>query len=181
MDLALTILAVALLLVVAAAGWALTLLGMPGTWLMVAGAALYAWLGPSEGVLQLGWSGVLFLAVVAALGEIAETASGMLIARRAGGSRRAAWFSLAGSFAGALVGAGLGAPLPVVGPMAGAVLGGALGAMAGAAAGEYSRGERHGHSLQVGRAAFRGRLVGTGAKVVAASLLVVSLVVGLFW
>ena len=112
-------------------------------------------------------------------GELAEFGASVWGARRAGGSRRAAVFSLIGSLIGAVAGATLGLPIPILGPPLAAVLGGAIGALASAALAEHTRGESSSQSLRVGSAAFVGRLLGTGAKTVAATVLAVVAVVAL--
>jgi uncharacterized protein YqgC (DUF456 family) len=174
-------LAVALLVLAVGSGWILTLVGMPGNWLMVLAAALYVAFVPTHNAPHLGWTTVAVTAILAAIGEAVEMAAGLWGAKRAGGSRRAGWFSLVGSLAGGILGAGFGSALPVVGSLAGAVLGSATGAMAGAALAEYSLGGPHRHNWRVGRAAFVGRLLGTGAKVVIASVIVLTVLVGMIW
>ncbi len=82
-------------------GWAFTLVGLPGNWVMVLAAAGYVWLGPTSGAMQITWLTVAALAALAAGGELAEFVAGMWGARRAGGSRRAALFALVGSLIGA--------------------------------------------------------------------------------
>jgi len=59
------------------------------------------------------------------------------------------------------------------------VLGGATGALAGAALAERTRGETSRQSLRVGVAAFLGRLLGTGAKTLVATILAVVAMVAL--
>jgi len=179
MDYFLLATAITLLTAAMATGWGLTLMGLPGNWLMVAATALYAWLAPTVGSTQIAWSTTLAMFALAAGGEIAELAAGVWGARRAGGSRRAAVFSLIGSMVGALLGASLGLPIPLVGPPLAALSGGALGALAGAVFAEASRGEAPRQSLRVGGAAFLGRLLGTGAKTVVATILAVIMVVAL--
>ncbi len=179
MDYFLLITAILLLITTIAAGWFLTLMGLPGNWLMVAAAALYAWLAPTTGPTQITWFTPLAMTILAAGGELAELAAGVWGARRAGGSRRAAIFSLIGSMAGALLGASLGLPIPLIGPPIAALLGGAFGALAGAAFAEQTRGETSRHSLRVGIAAFLGRLLGTGAKTLVATILAVIAIVAL--
>jgi len=179
MDYFLLITAILLLLIAIGVGWVLTLMGLPGNWLMVAAAALYAWLTPTTGPTQITWITLLVMTVLAFGGELAELVAGVWGARRAGGSRRAAIFSLVGSMAGALLGASLGLPIPLIGPPVAALLGGALGALAGAAFAEQSRGETSRHSLRVGIAAFLGRLLGTGAKTFVATILAVIAIVAL--
>lgn len=160
-------------------GWALTLVGLPGNWLMVLGAAGYVWLGPSAGVMQVTWATVVALAVLATVGELAEFFAGMWGAKRAGGSRRAAIFALIGALLGAIAGGIVGVPIPVVGPPIAAVMGGALGALVGAGLAERSRGENTAKSWQVGQAAFWGRLLGTGIKSIIATVMAAVIAVAL--
>lgn len=152
-------------------GWTLTLVGLPGNWLMVLAAACYAWLGPASGVMQISWFAVGVLAALATVGELAEFVASMWGARRAGGSRRAALFALAGSLIGAIGGGIVGVPIPIVGPPIAAVMGGAFGALIGAGMAEHSRGERAHQSWRVGQAAFWGRLLGTGIKTAVATII----------
>ncbi|MGI9428499.1 MAG: DUF456 family protein [Bythopirellula sp.] len=179
MDYFLLITAISLLVLAIIAGWGLTLMGLPGNWLMVGAAALYAGFAPATGVTSLSWTTLAVMAALAAAGEVAEFGAGVWGARRAGGSRRAAIFSLIGSMVGALMGATLGLPIPLLGPPLAAVLGGATGALAGAALAERTRGETSGQSLRVGGAAFVGRLLGTGAKTLVATILAVLAIVAL--
>ena len=179
MDTILLITAITLLIAAIVGGWALTLMGLPGNWLMVAAAGIYSWLLPATGLTQITWLTVVAMAALATGGELAELAAGVWGARRAGGSRRAAIFSLIGSMIGALLGASVGLPIPLLGPPIAALLGGALGALAGAAFAERSRGETSRQSLRVGNAAFLGRLLGTGVKTLVATLLAVIAAVAL--
>jgi hypothetical protein len=89
-------------------------------------------------------------------------------------------YSLIGSLVGAIGGATVGIPIPVIGSAIGAVFGGAVGAFGGAALAEYTLGEQMHQSVKVGHAAFWGRLLGTGAKTVIASILAVTAVVAIF-
>jgi uncharacterized protein len=179
MDIAYTILAIIILTFAVGLGWLLTLLAMPGNWLIVGTAAIYAWLGPQTGVAQLQWKTVVALVVLAVVGEIAEFLAGMVGARRAGGSPRSAIYSLIGSLVGAIGGATVGLPIPIVGSAIGAVVGGALGAFAGAAYAEYSLGEYMDKSMKVGKAAFWGRLIGTGAKSLVASIMAITTIIAI--
>jgi uncharacterized protein YqgC (DUF456 family) len=154
----------AVLILVLLAGWVLTLLGMPGNWLMCAAAAVYAWLVPRDAPAAFGWGPVVGLLVLATLGELLELAAGALGAAKHGGSKRGALLAVAGSMVGGIVGVLVGAPIPVVGPLVAALLFAALGAMAGAMLGETWKGRQLGQSWQIGKAAFWGRLLGTLAK-----------------
>lgn len=180
MELALLITAIVLLVTAVAVCWVLTLMGLPGNWMMVVGAGLYTWLAPATGVTHIAWSTIVVMAVLAGVGELAELAAGVVGARRAGGSRRAAVFALIGSLVGAVAGAMLGLPIPLFGPPIAALLGGASGALLGAGFAEHTLGEDSRQSFRVGKAAFVGRLLGTGAKTLVATLLAVLAIVALF-
>jgi uncharacterized protein YqgC (DUF456 family) len=168
-----------LLLVVLLAAWLLTVVGMPGNWLMVAAAALYAWLVPADAGASIGWGVVLAIGILAALGELLEMAAGALGVAKAGGSKRGAVLALLGSMIGGLVGMAVGVPIPLVGPLVGAVLFASLGALLGAVIGECWKGRELAESWQVGRGAFWGRLLGTLAKVLVGSIMLVVVAVAL--
>lgn len=171
---------IALLVLAYLTGWFMVLMSLPGTWVMLGAAGLYAWLGPSdEGRWELGWPTLAALLGLAVLGEILETAAGALGAQQAGGSRRGMLLAIAGSIVGAMLGAGVGVPIPVIGPVIGAVLGAALGAFVGAVLGELWKGRELDHSWRVGESAFWGRLLGTLAKLGVATAMVVVGVLGL--
>ncbi len=170
----------AILLVAAlAAGWVLTMLGMPGNWLIVVSAAIYAWAVPDTSRLGISWQAVAVLAGLAVLGEILELVAGALGVSKAGGSRRSAVLALFGSIAGAIVGMFVGVPIPVVGSLVAAVLFAGLGALAGAMLGESWKGRSLDQSLQVGHAAFWGRIFGTLAKVLIGTVMAVIALVAL--
>ena len=67
-----------LLIAVLAASWMLTLLGLPGNWLMVAATSVYAFLAPARTHAALGWKTVVALLVLAALGEVVELLAGTM-------------------------------------------------------------------------------------------------------
>ena len=98
------------------------------------------------------------------MGEVVEFVAGALGVAREGGSKRGAALALAGSIVGGIVGLFVGLPIPVLGPVLAALLFASLGALAGAVAGERWRGRTWTDSWSIGKAAFRGRLVGTLAK-----------------
>ena len=103
-----------LLVLTLAAGWGLTLLSMPGNWLMVAAAALYAYFIPATSPVHLGWGAVIALTVLAVLGELAELLAGALGATSKGGSKRGAVLAAMGAIPGAVLGAIVGSLIPVV-------------------------------------------------------------------
>jgi uncharacterized protein YqgC (DUF456 family) len=179
MEIAVAVLGALLLVIALAICWCLTLVGLPGNWLMVASAAIYALLLPPSWRTDIGWWTVALLAVLAVLGEVIEFAAGAWGAARAGGSKRAAVLALLGSIAGGLVGVVVGLPIPVVGPLIAAVLFAACGATAGAVVGETWKGRGLDEGLQVGKSAFWGRLLGTVGKFIVGSVMIVTAVVAL--
>lgn len=152
-------------------GWGLALVGMPGSWVIVAVAAGYAWFFPDAGTLALSWPTVGGLAALALGGELWELAAGSLWSAGAGASRRGVALALVGAVAGSLVGAVVGLPIPVIGWLLGAILLAALGAMAGAILGEFWYGRPAGEIWKLGKAAFWGRLFGTVGKLLITSLM----------
>jgi uncharacterized protein YqgC (DUF456 family) len=170
-----------LLLLACAICWISTLFGLPGNWLILAAAAIYAWLGPDMPTLSLTWQPVAIVAALAVAGEGVELLAGALGAAKKGGSKRGAALALLGSLIGAVVGVFVGIPVPVVGPILSALLFASLGAFCGAMLGEHWKGRELQDSWQIGKAAFWGRLWGTLAKamfgVAMIAVLVVSLII----
>ena len=153
-----------LFLLVLVLAWGLTLFSLPGNWLIVAAAATYACLTSADAEPAIGWISVAVLAGLAALGEVIEFAASAVGTSRAGGSKRGALLAILGAVVGSVAGALLGLPIPVVGSIVGMLLFASLGAMAGAMVGESWKGRTLDESIEVGRAAFWGRLSGTLAK-----------------
>ena len=116
-----------LLILILLACWLLTLLGLPGNWLMVAATAIYAHIVPVSSPAALGWKVVVALLVLAAGGEIVELAAGAMGVARAGGSRRGAVLAMVGSIIGGILGVFIGVPVPLIGPIVAAVLFAGLG------------------------------------------------------
>lgn len=162
-----------LLLISLLAGWGLTVVGLPGNWLIVGAAAVAALLLPPESRLDIGWPTVAGLVVLATFGEVLEFAAGAMGVAKAGGSRRAAALAMVGSVAGGITGMLLGLPIPLIGSVVAGVLGAALGALAGAYLGEDWKGRGFDRSIRVGQAAFWGRLLGTAGKLFMGTLMVV--------
>jgi hypothetical protein len=74
-----------------------------------------------------------------------------------------------GSIGGAIVGL----PVPLVGSAAAALLGGGVGAFAGAYLGESWANRPHGHSMEVAKGAFAGRLWGAVGKFAVGAIMLV--------
>lgn len=168
MQLALEILLLITLTLLTISGWAMNLLGMPGNWLMVALAVGAYFLFASDRLAHVGLLPLALILSVTALGELLEFAAGALGASKLGASKRATVLAVVGSISGAIVGLVAGAiiPIPIVGSLIGSLLLGGLGAAVGAVGGERWAGKSWDDSMQVGHAAFWGRLLGTFGKAV---------------
>ena len=176
-----TIVLVLLLIVVLLACLALTVFGMPGNWLIVAATVVYACLTPARSPAAIGWRPVAILFAMALLGEIVELLAATLGTAKAGGSRRGAALALAGSIIGAVVGIFVGLPVPLVGSILATFLFAGVGALVGAMLGEFWVGKDWYASWRIGKAAFRGRLVGTFAKMLLGVVMVATVLVALLW
>lgn len=170
-----------LLLGVSTTAWLSNLIGLPGNWLIVGGAALLAWLGVTEAGAGISWGLVIGLVAIAAAGELAEVAAGAMGAAKQGASRRAMALAAVGAMVGGVAGAIVGAPVPVIGSLLAALGGSAAGSFGGAYLGQKwsKRSERE--SLAAGKGAFIGRLWGAAGKMLAGLVMLVALAVGLFF
>jgi uncharacterized protein YqgC (DUF456 family) len=141
-------LAYALLVLACLAGIVLTPTALPGIWLIVLAAVVY---GYATDFVTVGWPTIAIVVGLAVVAEVLETVLGGASARRAGGTRRAAWLAIAGGIVGGILGAGL---LLGLGAIPGALAGAFLGAFAGevSLAGDLERARRVGWAALVGRA-----------------------------
>lgn len=153
--------------------WASTAFALPGNWLMVVFAALYAFVLPAEMHPRVSWTVVAVTLGLAILGEALEFIAGAAGAAKHGGSRRGVVLAVGGAFVGSLVGAALASPIPIIGPLIGAVGGGALGGFAGAYLGESGTNRPHAERIAIGKGAMIGRLLGTAGKLLIGVLMLV--------
>lgn len=156
-----------LLVAFGVAAWTTTLVTLPGNWLIVAAALVFAWLFPEDAGRGVTWATVLVLAGVALAGEVIEFGAGAAGAAKQGASRRAVVLSLVGAALGSVAGLTVGVPIPILGSFVMAVVGGAAGAFAGAYLGETWKGRAEAERIAAGRGAFAGRLWGTAGKLTA--------------
>jgi uncharacterized protein YqgC (DUF456 family) len=162
------------LLLVAACGlaWLLSLVALPGNWVVLGLAALFAWLFPQDEVGRgMTWMTVAVLAALAVLGELIEFGAGAAGAAKQGASRRSVALSIVGAMLGSIAGLAIGTPIPVLGSFVMAVLGGAAGAFAGAYLGEAWKGRKEDERIAVGRGAFAGRIWGTVGKLAVGAIM----------
>lgn len=157
-----------LITLLALVGWVANILGLPGNWFIVALAAGGWWLAPETNRIHVAMFPLIAITLTATLGELLEFAASALGASRMGGSKRGTLLAIGGSIGGAIVGLFFGSiiPIPIVGPVIASLLLGAGGAFTGAVAGERWAGKEWDASLQIGNAAFWGRLLGTVGKAV---------------
>jgi len=137
------------------AGLFLTLLGLPGLWLMVAAFAGFAWVTTLGH--YVGWASLVTVLVLAMIAEVLEFYTGSAGAKKAGASRR----GMIGAMVGALVGGFL-FTIPV--PVLGTIFGVCFGAFVGAALVEMGIVGDAGHAGRVGWGAAKGRFFGIVLK-----------------
>lgn len=163
-------------------GWGANIFGLPGNWLVVA-MALGGWYFVSaDRALHVSLPLLCIMLFIAVLGELLEFAAGALGASRVGGSKRGTLLAIVGSMVGAVVGLFVGnvIPIPIVGPVIASLLLGASGAFGGAVLGERWLGKDWDSSIQVGNAAFWGRLLGTVGKVVCGTIVCAAFVLSIW-
>ncbi|MEL7498072.1 MAG: DUF456 domain-containing protein [Planctomycetota bacterium] len=161
--------------------WTTNLLGVPGNWLLLAAALVWMFIGPSD--FRFGWFAIIMLLLLAGLGELIEFGASVVSTKRLGGTNRGATCSLVGSIVGGIAGAFLGIPIPIplIGMVIGSILFAGIGAWIGATIGERWAGKSVQESVQIGGAAFLGRILGTVGKVVIGLVMVVFTVVSMFY
>ena len=137
-----------------AAGLLSIIFGLPGCWIILADAAVYAGL---TGFARISWPILAILLGMALVGEGVEFLAGVYGARRWGASRPA----VLGALGGAVLGAILLSPLLF---LVGALLGAFLGAFIGAFLVEYLSHRDPNRALRSGFGAFLGRIGGILAK-----------------
>jgi uncharacterized protein YqgC (DUF456 family) len=139
----------------AAWGLALTVIGLPGLWLMVAAAGVYTWLTGWD--VYVGYPALITLIGLALASEVAEFVAGAAGSGKAGGTWRGTVGAIGGGLAGALL---LSIPVPIVGT----ILGACIGSFAGAFLFEYWGNPVTHRAAAIGWGAFKGRLYGTLVK-----------------
>ncbi len=165
------------LLILTAAGVFLAALQMPGVWIVLASAAGYDW---HYSWTRIGIKWLIALLVVAIAAEAFDFLSGLVAAKKAGASRRAAVGSLLGGFLGMIF---ISVAVPI--PGLGAVIGGLIGCFLGALVAELSLKKDFATGTRVGIFATAGKVVGLVAKT-SASVIIGGVVVSLaiwstFW
>jgi len=143
-----------LFLVLEAALLLLNAVGLPGNWLLLGLAVVYAALTHFT---RLGWVALAVMAALALVAEGLETVVGLTYTAKRGATRLGTLGAFVGGLAGAVLAAGI---VPPVGPMLGAF----AGTFAGAFLFQYASERQHGTALRAGRAAFIGRMLAAAVK-----------------
>ncbi|HEX5470739.1 MAG TPA: DUF456 domain-containing protein, partial [Lacipirellulaceae bacterium] len=164
---------VVLLLLACGVAWLLTFVTLPGNWIIVIFAALFAWLIPVAAGRGISWTIVAVLLGLAVLGEVVEFAASAASAAKQGASKRGIALAMIGAIVGSAIGLAIGAPIPILGSFVMALLGGAVGAFIGAYIGEGWKGRAHEERLAAGRGAFAGRVWGTVGKLAVGAVMLV--------
>ena len=108
-----------------------TLVGLPGTWLMVGGAIVVTVCNPLWSDTPIwGWIPIGIVLGLAVCGEILETAAAGLGAKAGGGTKRGMVGAILGSMIGAIAITFM-LPIPLVGTLVGAIVGAFVGALLG--------------------------------------------------
>ena len=154
-----------ILLVVSLVGLALAIIGLPGIWLIVAAAGVYAYL--TSGAYIALW-GLLTLMALGVVAEVMESALGGVAAGKAGGSKRSMIAAIGGGIVGAILGTPL-IPIPIVGTVVGACVGSFVAAFAVEIFWLKKSTE---HSLKIGAGAAAGKFAGIVTKLLFGGLMV---------
>jgi uncharacterized protein YqgC (DUF456 family) len=105
-------LAYAAIILLCLAGIVLSCISFSGTWLVLAGTVMAAFIPPSD---FPGWWTVGIFAVISVVVEIVEAVAAAFGVKRRGGSALAGWAALAGGLIGIVVGS----PIPIIGSLVG--------------------------------------------------------------
>ena len=109
----------------------ITLVGLPGAWLMVSGAIVITLLNPLWDEEPIwGWMTIGIVLGLAVCGEIIETLAAGLGAKAGGGTKRGMVGAILGSIVGALA-CTFFIPIPLIGTLIGAIVGAFFGALLG--------------------------------------------------
>jgi hypothetical protein len=149
----------AILLVLLNTIWlGLSIFYLPGNWLMVITAVLFAWWQADKHM--LGMPVLVAIVLLAVLGEIVEFTAGFLGVRTSGGSKRASIAAVAGAITGAIVATFL-IPVPIISTL----LGACGGACIGAGLVELSTGRERKSSVVSGISAGLAQFLGLNLKI----------------
>jgi uncharacterized protein YqgC (DUF456 family) len=152
-------------------GLSLTLVGLPGNWVMVAALIGFGWMTGWN--VYVGWASVGSALGLAVAGEVLEFLAGSAGAKRAGGSRRATIGAIVGGIVGGIV---FSIPLPIIGT----IFGVCLGAFLGATVVEMGVRKDASHAARVGWGAAKGSFWGIVLKLLVGLVIAIVAIVAAF-
>jgi uncharacterized protein YqgC (DUF456 family) len=129
-------------------------LGLPGSWVALAGIIIYA---AATRFSHVGWVMLVVMAAIAVVGEVIESLLGLVYVAHRGATKWGVLGALAGGIIGAVVGS-------MAVPAVGTVIGGLAGAFGFAVLFEYIYYRSLDRALQTGFAAFVGKLASMFVK-----------------
>jgi len=160
-------LGIALFVITLFVGAFITLLGLPGTVLILVDAVIYSAATHWE---KLEWWLILVLGVITLVAEISDNVVSAAGVKKYGGSTAGMIWAMVGGLIGAVaIGSVVGAFVPVIGP----IIGGLVGGFAGGYWYERGQGKSGEEARRAGMGAVMGRLAGTVLKSVLAAVMVI--------
>lgn len=152
----------------------LVVFGLPGNWLIVISACLFAWWRAEDDVFSIYT--LIAVAALAVLGELIEFFAGAGGAKRAGAGWRGSIGALLGALTGAIFGTFL-LPIPFLGTLIGACVGAGLGAWGL----ELAGGRKLQDSARFAMGAGIGEFLGITSKFILGILIWLIVAVAAFW
>ena len=152
----------------------LVVFGLPGNWLIVISACLFAWWRAEDNVFSIYT--LIAIVALAVLGELIEFFAGAGGAKRAGAGWRGSIGALLGALTGAIFGTFL-LPIPFLGTLIGACVGAGLGAWGL----ELSGGRKIQDSARFAMGAGIGEFLGITSKFILGIIIWLIVAVAAFW
>jgi len=166
----LAFLGVAAFVAVLFAGALMTLLGLPGTIVIVLDALVYS----AATGWRIPWWVLVILLGIALVAEVSDNLISAAGVKKYGGSTAGMIWAIIGGLAGAMAaGWVLGVLLPVAGAIVGPILGGLVGGFYGGYWYERHQGKPADEAAQAGKGAVFGRLAGALMKSVLAAVMII--------
>jgi len=157
------------LLILCIFGLLITLIGLPGTWIIPIMALIYKIL-PLP--VTISWKLILILTGLAIFGEILEYYIGAMSASKAGATK----WGVAGAMVGGIIGAIIGVPIFLIGSLVGLFIGAFLGAFIV----EFFIKEDVEKAIKAGIGAFKGRLGAIMVKELLGVVMIIILIISSF-
>ncbi len=174
----LAILGVVVFIAVLLLGAFMTLLGLPGTLVILIDAVIFSAVTGWE---RLPWGVLLVLTGITLVAEISDNLISAAGVKKYGGTTAGMIWAIIGGLVGAIgLGSTLGAIIPVVGPIVAPIAGGLLGGFFGGYWYEKSQGRTDEEAKKAGMGAVMGRIAGSLLKAVLAATMIVIILTNAF-